>query len=40
MDLHHPIVREFPEHRETVRRLKLNSESCRLDIRIPGSNPE
>ncbi len=22
MDLHHPIVREFPEHRETIRRLK------------------
>ena len=24
MDLHHPITREFPEHRETVRRLKAN----------------
>lgn len=24
MDLHHPIVREFPEHRDTVRRLKSN----------------
>lgn len=24
MDLHHPIIREFPEHRETVRRLKAN----------------
>ena len=22
MDLHHPILREFPEHRETIRRLK------------------
>lgn len=22
MDLHHPIYREFPEHRETIRRLK------------------
>jgi uncharacterized protein YdcH (DUF465 family) len=24
MDLHHPIVREFPEHRETIRRLKAD----------------
>jgi uncharacterized protein YdcH (DUF465 family) len=22
MDLHHPIYQEFPEHRETIRRLK------------------
>ena len=22
MDLHHPIMREFPEHREVIRRLK------------------
>ena len=22
MELHHPILREFPEHRETIRRLK------------------
>jgi uncharacterized protein YdcH (DUF465 family) len=22
MDLHHPILREFPEHREVIRRLK------------------
>ena len=22
MDLHHPILREFPEHRDTIRRLK------------------
>ena len=22
MDLHHPILREFPEHRETIKRLK------------------
>lgn len=22
MDLHHPIMREFPEHRETIKRLK------------------
>jgi uncharacterized protein len=24
MDLHHPIYREFPEHRETIRRLKVS----------------
>jgi uncharacterized protein YdcH (DUF465 family) len=23
MDLHHPFVAEFPEHRETIRSLKL-----------------
>ena len=23
MDLHHPFVKEFPEHRETIRSLKL-----------------
>lgn len=23
MDLHHPFVTEFPEHRETIRSLKL-----------------
>lgn len=41
MDLHHPIVREFPEHRETVRRLKsdehfrhLYDEYHRLDDEI------
>ena len=22
MDLHHPIMREFPEHRDAIRRLK------------------
>ena len=22
MDLHHPILREFPEHRDAIRRLK------------------
>jgi uncharacterized protein YdcH (DUF465 family) len=22
MDLHHPIVREFPQHRDTIRHLK------------------
>jgi uncharacterized protein YdcH (DUF465 family) len=42
MDLHHPILREFPEHRETIRRLKgaddhfrhLYSEYHRLDDEI------
>jgi len=29
MDLHHPIVREFPEHRETIKRLKGASEHFR-----------
>jgi uncharacterized protein len=29
MDLHHPIVREFPEHRETIRRLKGADEHFR-----------
>jgi len=24
MDLHHPIYREFPEYRETIRRLKVS----------------
>ncbi len=24
MDLHHPILREFPEHRDAIRRLKAN----------------
>ena len=23
MDLHHPFVKEFPQHRETIRTLKL-----------------
>jgi uncharacterized protein YdcH (DUF465 family) len=23
MDLHHPFVKEFPQHRETIRSLKL-----------------
>lgn len=23
MDLHHPFVKEFPEHRETIRSLRL-----------------
>ena len=42
MDLHHPILREFPEHRETIKRLKgsddhfrhLYSEYHRLDDEI------
>ena len=29
MDLHHPILREFPEHRETIKRLKAGSEQFR-----------
>jgi uncharacterized protein YdcH (DUF465 family) len=29
MDLHHPILREFPEHRETIRRLKGSDEHFR-----------
>ena len=29
MDLHHPILREFPEHRETIRRLKGSSDHFR-----------
>ena len=29
MDLHHPFVREFPEHRETVRHLKLSNGQFR-----------
>jgi uncharacterized protein YdcH (DUF465 family) len=29
MDLHHPIMREFPEHRETIRRLKGSSDHFR-----------
>jgi len=41
MDLHHPILREFPEHRETIQRLKsdahfrhLYDEYHRLDDEI------
>ena len=31
MDLHHPIYREFPEHRETIRRLKVSDNHfCHL----------
>jgi uncharacterized protein YdcH (DUF465 family) len=29
MDLHHPILREFPEHREIIRRLKGASDHFR-----------
>ncbi len=29
MDLHHPILREFPEHREVIRRLKGANEHFR-----------
>src|SRR5579859_6231762 len=29
MDLHHPILREFPEHRDVIRRLKGASDHFR-----------
>ena len=29
MDLHHPILREFPEYRETIKRLKAGSDQFR-----------
>jgi len=29
MDLHHPILREFPEHRDTIRRLKGTNDHFR-----------
>lgn len=29
MDLHHPILREFPEYRETIKLLKGSDESFR-----------
>jgi len=29
MDLHHPILREFPEHRETAKLLKARDENFR-----------
>ena len=29
MDLHHPIFREFPEHREVIRRLKGSDDHFR-----------
>jgi uncharacterized protein YdcH (DUF465 family) len=48
MDLHHPILREFPEHRETIRRLQgsdnhfrhLYDEYHRLDDEIYRSEEE
>jgi hypothetical protein len=29
MDLHHPIVREFPQHRETIKHLKGTDDKFR-----------
>jgi len=29
MDLHHPILREFPKHRETIRRLQGGDDHFR-----------
>ncbi len=29
MDLHHPIVREFPQHRDTIRHLKGSDDKFR-----------
>ena len=29
MDLHHPILREFPEHRDAIQRLKGSNEHFR-----------
>jgi uncharacterized protein YdcH (DUF465 family) len=29
MDLHHPILREFPEYRDTIKRLKGGDEHFR-----------
>ncbi|MBM3833861.1 MAG: DUF465 domain-containing protein [Verrucomicrobia bacterium] len=29
MDLHHPILREFPEYRETIKSLKAGNEQFR-----------
>ncbi len=29
MDLHHPILREFPEHRDTIRRLQTSDHHFR-----------
>ena len=29
MDLHHPILREFPQHREIIKRLKASSDQFR-----------
>jgi uncharacterized protein YdcH (DUF465 family) len=47
MDLHHPILREFPEHRDTVRRLlgdahfqNIYDEYHRLDDEIYRAEEE
>ncbi len=29
MDLHHPILREFPEHRDAIKRLRAGSDQFR-----------
>jgi len=29
MDIHHPFLSEFPEHRETIRRLRLSDNRFR-----------
>jgi len=29
MDLHHPLLKEFPEHRETIQWLKVSDEQFR-----------
>jgi uncharacterized protein len=29
MDIHHPFVAEFPEHRETIRHLRLSDNAFR-----------
>ena len=29
MDLHHPLLQEFPEHRETIKRLKESDDHFR-----------
>ena len=29
MDLHHPILREFPEHRDTIKRLQAYERAGR-----------
>jgi len=29
MDLHHPLLKEFPEHRETIQWLKVSNEVFR-----------
>lgn len=32
MDLHHPILREFPEHRETIKLLKAGNDQFRRNF--------